>query len=183
MVPYLECRKVLELAYLLLTCSALRTHITGLPQGRSVRKAQKSPAPQPRVFRAGRLPTATCFPSRCNAGALVNVYGVTSRMRDCRFTHTQNTPTCADCAALAPIHISRHQSAWTEGVYFFTHLLTCSLKQSERWLAASYSRHTELLSRACILAAPRKWYRAAKLFLSISRKHGCEKSATIRGVK
>ena len=34
-----------------------------------------------------------------------------------RFTHTQHTSTSADCAAIAPIHISRHLSAWSEGVY------------------------------------------------------------------
>ena len=122
---------------------------------------------------AGRLPTATCFPSRCSAGALVNFYGVTPRMRDCRITHTQNTPTCADCAAIAPTHISRHLSAWTERVYLITF--------TNRWLAASYSRHTELVSRACTLAASREWYRAAKLFLSISRKHGCGKVPKLEG--
>ena len=91
-------------------------------------------------------------------------------MRDGRFTHTQNTLACAE---FAPVQISRHLSACTEGVYLITY--------ANRWLAVSYSRHTELVSRACILAAPRKWYRAAKLFLSTFRKHGCGQAPKLEG--
>ena len=73
------------------------------------------------------------------------------------------SPGCANCAAISPVRISRHLSAWTGGAYLITF--------ANRWMAASYSRHTGLVSRACILAVPRRRYRAAKLFLCISRKH------------
>ena len=105
------------------------------PQGAEVASLQ------PGAIMAQRLPTATRLPSRSSAD--------TSRMRDCQFAHTQDTATCARCAAVAPVHISRHLSAWTEGVYSITY--------ANRWLAASYSRHTKLVIRARILTAPRKW--------------------------